>query len=482
MENLKQVKVEVLSMNQLFTNAIYPLALDNYQRPYVWTEEKVEQLLEDFQAFLRPNVAAHDYFMGTLLLHRNDEKKRLFVIDGQQRLTSLCILYHHHFQLLPKNAAFEYRSALSVKNIQKAGKLIEARNLTLPKNIFDRLLFTIITVECEDLAFTFFDTQNNRGVPLAATDLLKAFHLRALNKSETLQKHCARRWEVMQVHNDDDNIQGDFALELFHKYLWRARNWTGQKVIERESHEDVLHTFQVRSVPVDDISTIPLYPGTINRLAGALTLQTNNNFRLHLQEIDLNNHAAKLPFSLRQPIHQGIGFFLYAEKYAAMLKELLHTEEPQSEVKAFRVFYDTVVKELSHYLRELFLLAVVMYVDKFGEEGLLCFSLWLDHVLGAIRFSKSYIFKEAPIKYLKDSDYNLLDVIAGSYRPEEVVAFLQNDQQVNKVYSNDTMEKIEIGRTVQGRYKQALTTYYGREDFTHKNGWITADFIKERLR
>lgn len=488
MENLKQVEVEVLSMNQLLSNAIYPLALDNYQRPYVWTEEKVTQLLADLEAFAKPEVSAHDYYMGTLLLHRNDEKECLFVIDGQQRLTSLSVLHHHLFKKIPKKTAFEYRSALSVKNIQTASALLVNCDLSvIPDNIFDRLLFTVITVGREDLAFTFFDTQNNRGVPLGATDLLKAYHLRAVNyandsqKTEMLQKHCARRWEVMQTRGEDGKKQSDFAPELFHRYLWRARNWTGQKVIERESHDDVLHTFQTRSVPVSDSERVPLYPGISNRLADALTLQTNDHFKLHLQELDLNNHAANLPFSLRQPIHQGVGFFLYAEKYAALLKELLHADELQGEVWAFRVFYDTVVTQLSHYLRELYLLAIVMYVDQFGEEGLLRFSLWLDHVLGAIRFEKSYIFKEAPIKYLKESDYNLLDVIAGAYRPDEVIGFLQRDIKSHAVYRSAEVTKIEVGKGVQGRYKAALLHYFAKTSLEHKEGWITDTFIKERL-
>jgi hypothetical protein len=487
MKNLNQVQVEVLSMNRLLSNASFHLALDNYQRPYVWKEDKITQLLQDLETFAKPNVASHDYYMGTLLLHRNEEKERLYVIDGQQRLTSLFVLHNHLFNRLPENSAFEYRSALSIKNIQAANTLLNNSDLSkIPDNIFDRLLFTVITVELEDLAFTFFDTQNNRGVPLAATDLLKAFHLRAVNdtdaqKSEILQKHCARRWEVMQVRGEDGKKQNDFAPELFHHYLWRARNWTGQKVIERESHDDVLHTFQAQSVAGNEAARVPLYPGINNRLAGALTLQINDHFKLHLQELDLNNHAAKLPFSLRQPIHQGVGFFLYAEKYAAVLKELLHTDQPQGEVKAFREFYDSVVKELSHYLRELYLLATVMYFDQFGEEGLLRFALWLDHVLGAIRFEKSYIFKEAPIKYLKESDYNLLDVIAGSFRTEEVIAFLKNDKHVGEVYSGNTVTQIETGKGVQGRYKHALEAYYGRDDFTHKHGWITDNIIEERL-
>ena len=46
---LKQVDVQVLSFNALLASGA-KLALDNYQRPYVWTQEKIHQLLDDLNA------------------------------------------------------------------------------------------------------------------------------------------------------------------------------------------------------------------------------------------------------------------------------------------------------------------------------------------------------------------------------------------------------------------------------------------------
>jgi hypothetical protein len=134
---------------------------------------------------------------------------------------------------------------------------------------------------------------------------------------------------------------------------------------------------------------------------------------------------------------------------------------------------------MSLYLKELYVLSIVMYYDKFGSEKLLEFSLYLDHVLGSIRLEKAYIFKEAPLKFLKESDNNLLDIISQAFRTEEVIQFLKNLSQENLIYTND---KTERNKGVQGVYKNSLLNYYDKTDFTSKQSWISESFIKEKLK
>ena len=103
------------------------------------------------------------------------------VIDGQQRLTALSVLQHELAGSLPAHCELTYRNPVSIRNVKETqARLKGGCGLT---SILDRICFTVITVSSEDLAFTFFDTQNNRGVPLNATDLLKAYHLRAISAS-----------------------------------------------------------------------------------------------------------------------------------------------------------------------------------------------------------------------------------------------------------------------------------------------------------
>ena len=466
-EQCMDVSVEVLGFAELCRQA-YGLKLDHYQRPYVWGPKKVQQLLADLAEFGAQDKV-QDYYLGTLLLHRDDAKEACFVIDGQQRLSSLAVLFHALQGALPHGLDFHYRSPLSVENLRHAQQVVnETRPLRIDESIFSRLRFTVITVAREDLAFTFFDTQNNRGVPLKATDLLKAYHLRAINgadaaQAERLQQYCATRWEGVQAAGPQKrDVRKDFAPELFQRYLWRARNWCGQKRLEREDHEGMLGTFQERSVRGDEIDSLPLYPGIGNQFATRLCLHRGDDYRLDIKPVQMSASAAGLPFSLRQPIHEGIGFFLYAQKYAAMLDELFHSPEVDEEVKQFRRFYRAVVEVNSHYLRELFNLALLMYVDRFGHHSFLEFAQRTELVLGGLRLAKQYIFKEAPIKYLRDADHNLLDVISGAFRPEEVMAFLKRELAQSEGYEPARIADVRKSgnKGVQGRYLQAVCAYY----------------------
>lgn len=452
------------------------LQFDHYQRPYVWDTLKVNQLLDDLNEF-RHSSKEQVYYLGTLLLHRDDEKQARFVIDGQQRLSTLAVLYHTLCGSLPEGMAFHYRSPISARNLREARQLMTERsNTALDASIFGQLRFTVIMVEREDLAFTFFDTQNHRGVPLKATDLLKAYHLRAVSgldvlHTESLQQICAQRWEAVQMAGPGRQAgeQQDFAPELFEHFLWRARNWRGNKRIEREDYDRLLESFQQQSIGGDEIDEIPLYPGYHNQFASALKLQGSNDYRLTLTPVQVGGSAASLPFTLRQPIHKGVGFFLYAQKYAALLDALLHQESTSRELTAFRDFYRRVVCVNAYYLQELFKLALLMYVDRFGYQRLLAFAVGLELVLGGLRLEKHYIFKESPLKYLRDAPYNLLDEICGAYRPEEVMAFLSTEIERSEGYTK--VSSITSSNGVQGRYLVALLGYFKLDAAPEGKNW-----------
>ncbi len=482
------VSVEMLSFNNL-ASVECPLALDNYQRAYVWGTDKVIQFLNDLLSFIQQSNNEDAYYLGTLLLHQKigEKQSNLCVIDGQQRLTSLAVLYWLLNSKLPTHIQFSFRSSRSMVNIQQAKQAMQRwiADNKVEKNmlaeVFDRLRFTVIKVSREDLAFTFFDTQNNRGVPLGSTDLLKAFHLRAIHsddalRDEKLQSHCASRWEHVQSQGEFGKLSRnhDFAPELFQYYLWRARNWTGNQVAELESKDEMLSHFGERTKSTK-FGEVILYPAGANQWGQSLRLTHDNDFYLNLTRQQLESQSAYLPFSLRQPISRGVGFFLYAEKYAAMLHLLLHKPSVDFEIQAVQKFYKDVVKSLSHYLQSLFRLCLLVYFDRLGSKGLLRFTLWLDHRIGEIRLSQSDIRRETPIKFLRDSKRNLLDVIAYAYECDDVIDFLKQ-VDVSKTYSlkDGWKDLIQRNRLVQERYVAAVAKYYGITSLEKK----TAEYIE----
>ena len=80
-----KVSVELLAVKELLAKN---LNIPNYQRPYVWDEKQVLQLLDD----IWENCCADkkEYRIGSVILHNNN--KELDIVDGQQRITTLLII------------------------------------------------------------------------------------------------------------------------------------------------------------------------------------------------------------------------------------------------------------------------------------------------------------------------------------------------------------------------------------------------------
>ena len=475
------VRVYVRNFSDLFGKSPWPYAVDTYQRGFVWNDEKIRQLADDLADYQQMTGPKPPYYMGSILLHSHAEKKKRFIIDGQQRLTALCVLYQQLTSNLPVKCALTY-SPQSARRIRSAAGLFRDHPNLPNADIFQQIVFTVIRVKRVDLAFTFFDTQNNRGVPLHATDLLKAYHLRAVDGSTTerkdaLQTLCAQRWEGIQRGAPVMSHDKQFAPSLFAKFLWRARYWTGSRVVYG-GHDELMEEFQKQTWKAEgDHATIPLYRSRHNRLGTALSLNRDGHSEIHTHRISLSPNAEDLPFAIRQPIHKGIGFFLYADKYSALLRRLVHEPTDSSEVLRFREVYKKLLMANSLYLREVFLLASLMYFDQFEGEKLWEFSLWLEHALGAIRLGKYYVKYEAAQNFVKQDpvnpgNLNLLDVIATGFRPEQVIGHLKMHHAHREIYEG---ESIEVGKGVQGKYKQAVLAYFEqtkRASLSGKNAWI----------
>ncbi|UGB33203.1 hypothetical protein LPC09_12610 [Metabacillus sp. B2-18] len=116
-----------------------------------------------------------------------------------------------------------------------------------------------------------------------------------------------------------------------------------------------------------------------------------------------------------------------------------------------------------------------MYYDKFGEQQLFRFSLWLDHLLGAIRLEKQNVVKQAPMNFLKDSENNLLDVISHAFTPEEVFTFLLRCSEKVDTYTKVSIEHV---KGVRGYYIERILTFYGKNNFDFKVSWMDT-FVKE---
>ncbi len=73
----------------LFGDAYSYYYVPSYQRPYRWESEQTEQLWDDINDAMRDNIQS--YFMGSIILVKTPSG--LEIVDGQQRLTTLTILF-----------------------------------------------------------------------------------------------------------------------------------------------------------------------------------------------------------------------------------------------------------------------------------------------------------------------------------------------------------------------------------------------------
>ena len=228
------VETKTLSLNELLTEGRF--IIPRYQRDYSWTEEKLEDLWDDLQDLVKEPKNKQDpekHYMGFLVLqHKEEADNTYFVVDGQQRLTSLSILilaviskfkqigdvkklseYEQvyiakHPNTKPENIKLQlnktnnyfYRDYLvprevitnsqikelleTNKNLYKAklffdteiskAKLTTSSKLTeFVEAIVHNTIFSIIKVSDNSDTYKLFLTLNYRGISLATHDLLK---------------------------------------------------------------------------------------------------------------------------------------------------------------------------------------------------------------------------------------------------------------------------------------------------------------------
>ncbi|GAA7142911.1 hypothetical protein ID0308_14430 [Helicobacter pylori] len=260
-----------------------------YQRPYQWTEENCEKLLDDL-FFNYEDDRESDYFCGSLVLVKSDPNSKTEtydIVDGQQRLSTFILLakvladlYNNclsncssgtknlerlqegwkdrhterkrlSFNTIGSNAEDDFAYALEHFNDSQASKNKNNKNNYLKNavclkdylrekeiediNKFIKWLYSyvkFITIICPniDKALRIFNVLNTRGLPLNATDIFKGELLKELAKEED-QKKLVSRWNALNQKCSDN----DLTMEtLFSWYLTYLNPVTSREKMEKE--------------------------------------------------------------------------------------------------------------------------------------------------------------------------------------------------------------------------------------------------------
>jgi uncharacterized protein with ParB-like and HNH nuclease domain len=200
-----KVNTYVTSLKELLSsnNTKLPLTIPDYQRPYTWKAKNVIQLLDDVVRFSKYT----EYRIGTVILHVNEDKNTLDIVDGQQRIITSLLITRHLTEKQRKGLTSidipEHQR--TIENVVNNNKVIGDYFERNPHNkeIIEDYFLSNCTVQVLELAnldeaFQLFDSSNNRGKALYPTDLLKAFHLRELKGTEERKLEMVELWENIQ--------------------------------------------------------------------------------------------------------------------------------------------------------------------------------------------------------------------------------------------------------------------------------------------
>lgn len=325
-----------------------PLKIPEYQRPYAWKSKNILALLEDlFDAFRTPHKT---YRIGVFILYAQGKTSR-DIVDGQQRLVTLTILLYLLRQgkkdgLPLLNEEFPHDE--SRQNIRRALSTIkewlsDKRDIdAFTRFIQNHCEMVLLTVDDLSIAFQLFDAQNAKGKPLEPHDLLKAFHLQAINKSYHApniqqQQRYVEHWEAAVRDNRMPNLG---------KHIYRIRRWA--------------HGLPGGTFTIDDVDE---FKG-IDPLAG-------KTYPFHEPPKVLDRARYYYPLQINQTILNGARFFEFSLHYIYMEDKLFRSKDaPLKEFYDRHCLYPRYGQSGNTFMRDTFVAAVICYYDRFGDQRL----------------------------------------------------------------------------------------------------------------
>lgn len=242
--------------------------IPGYQRPYSWTKEETGLLFDDLYNFFQEEKS-DNYFLGSIVLIKEEQKRYAEVIDGQQRLTTLSILFsamadafgdsecksdckaylcekgkalegieakprvflrdadHPFFYKYIQNVQLDALVALDPVTLDTEAKKHIRENCALLreklKDIFlddkQRLEFTqflltrcylvVVSTPNQESAFRIFTVMNSRGLDLLPTDIIKSTVIGNLPKEK--QQEYTEKWEGLEELTGRDGFNEVFT-------------------------------------------------------------------------------------------------------------------------------------------------------------------------------------------------------------------------------------------------------------------------------
>jgi hypothetical protein len=287
-------------LNQIFNLTNYQFEIPSYQRPYAWNKDQIIELIDDIlDAFPDPDEEHPDYFLGSIILIQKSKKPQVEVVDGQQRLTTLTLLfsvfrdflspdndaynYINNFieatgigkklyglkvrpeddsffckyirtpggiqELIEKDAGFSTDSQILFRDNARILKeeLIARRpeNISMElwivyllENILEKCYLVTVTTSNFDTAYRIFSTINTRGLDLQLNDILKAEIIGKIEGSENKEKYT-------QIWDGEESDLGRKDFETLFSHIHRIKT-------RKRPQESLLTEYRQKIKPQDN--------------------------------------------------------------------------------------------------------------------------------------------------------------------------------------------------------------------------------------
>lgn len=258
---MKEILGKAKSIRELLGGAKY--SIDYYQREYRWQTKQMAELIDDLTTkFLESHEPEDErgevehyghYFLGSIII--SDREGQKFIIDGQQRLTSLSLLLiylHRHLEdeeekqqlseLIfskkfgkrsfnldvpertpcmdalytdqPYDAADQSESVVNIlarfEDIEDAfPDELKGTSLAFFADwLIENVHLVEITAYSDEDAYTIFETMNDRGLSLTPTDMLKGYLLANITDQDA-RNQASKVWrervaECQQFGKEED--------------------------------------------------------------------------------------------------------------------------------------------------------------------------------------------------------------------------------------------------------------------------------------
>ena len=337
----------------------YVFRIPGYQRPYAWTTEQAQELVEDLLGFMQGSGGAVEdmppYFLGSIVLIKPESSPEADVVDGQQRLTTLTILlaairatvddasasevtpliyekgsairgtkdrfrlalrerdrefFQTHVQRehgLSRLAQLTSELSDSQKNIKANAELYHARLETLPaaerlrlaQFVVTRCYLVVVATPDLDSAYRIFSVLNSRGLDLAPTDILKSEIIGAIPAAQ--RDHYTEKWE-----DAEEDLGRESFTDLFSHIRMVYRRLKPKGTLIKEFKEHVTEVKQPSQFIEDVLLPMAraygeILDGTYENIAHA---ETVNEYLRWLNRLEFNDWVPPaLAFTVRNRVN-----------------------------------------------------------------------------------------------------------------------------------------------------------------------------------